>query len=338
MGTSGFAASRVAALATRERKERVDLPELRETWLARARGDGPRSQRAPRPPRPRAGAGAWRCATIADGRPHRAPDDGHHARDRARRGRRRARRGERRGGAGRASSEIAARSGGHAGRRRRDARTAGALHDSEPARSRARGSRDRPRGSRGGRSARRHRARDVGARRCSRCALRRAAHARRHGGASPDRVVCVVGVAGAGKTTALRVLGDALERSGVPVLGAAPSGRAADELRAGDRDPGEDPPLPAGRGPSLGWPAARLRPGDRRGRDGRDAGARAGPAPGRGGRRQGDPGRRPGPASRGRRGRALRRALRSARRGAPHREPPPARAGRARRAGSAARR
>lgn len=46
-----------------------------------------------------------------------------------------------------------------------------------------------------------------------------------------DRVVCVVGVAGAGKTTALRVLGDALERSGVPVLGATPSGRAADELR-----------------------------------------------------------------------------------------------------------
>lgn len=36
MGTSGFAASRVAALATRERKERVDLPQLRESWLDRA--------------------------------------------------------------------------------------------------------------------------------------------------------------------------------------------------------------------------------------------------------------------------------------------------------------
>jgi conjugative relaxase-like TrwC/TraI family protein len=36
MGTSGFAASRVAALATRERKERVDLPDLRQTWLDRA--------------------------------------------------------------------------------------------------------------------------------------------------------------------------------------------------------------------------------------------------------------------------------------------------------------
>ena len=47
---------------------------------------------------------------------------------------------------------------------------------------------------------------------------------------SPDRIVCVVGVAGAGKTTALRVLADANRENGVPVLGAAPSGRAADEL------------------------------------------------------------------------------------------------------------
>jgi conjugative relaxase-like TrwC/TraI family protein len=45
-----------------------------------------------------------------------------------------------------------------------------------------------------------------------------------------DRVVCVVGAAGTGKTTALRVLADAYRRNGVPVLGAAPSGRAADEL------------------------------------------------------------------------------------------------------------
>jgi conjugative relaxase-like TrwC/TraI family protein len=46
----------------------------------------------------------------------------------------------------------------------------------------------------------------------------------------PDRVVCVVGAAGAGKTTALRLLADAYRESGIPVLGAAPSGRAADEL------------------------------------------------------------------------------------------------------------
>jgi conjugative relaxase-like TrwC/TraI family protein len=48
---------------------------------------------------------------------------------------------------------------------------------------------------------------------------------------SRDRVVCVVGVAGAGKTRALAVLGETLRASGVPVVGAAPSGRAADELQ-----------------------------------------------------------------------------------------------------------
>ncbi len=49
-------------------------------------------------------------------------------------------------------------------------------------------------------------------------------------GTLPDRVVCVAGAAGTGKTTALRVLADAYRDSDVPVLGAAPSGRAADEL------------------------------------------------------------------------------------------------------------
>ncbi len=47
---------------------------------------------------------------------------------------------------------------------------------------------------------------------------------------SPDRVVCVVGVAGAGKTTALRVLAETHQECELTVLGAAPSGRAADEL------------------------------------------------------------------------------------------------------------
>jgi conjugative relaxase-like TrwC/TraI family protein len=40
MGSEGFAASRVAALATRERKEQVDLPRLREEWKARAAEHG----------------------------------------------------------------------------------------------------------------------------------------------------------------------------------------------------------------------------------------------------------------------------------------------------------
>ncbi len=48
----------------------------------------------------------------------------------------------------------------------------------------------------------------------------------------PDRVVCVVGVAGSGKTLALRALADAYRGIDVAVLGAAPSGRAADELQA----------------------------------------------------------------------------------------------------------
>jgi len=47
---------------------------------------------------------------------------------------------------------------------------------------------------------------------------------------SGDRVVCAVGVAGSGKTSALRVLGAAYRQAGIPVFGAAPSGRAADEL------------------------------------------------------------------------------------------------------------
>jgi ATP-dependent exoDNAse (exonuclease V) alpha subunit len=48
---------------------------------------------------------------------------------------------------------------------------------------------------------------------------------------SRDRVICVVGQAGAGKTTALRTLAKAFERANVQVLGAAPSGQAVEELR-----------------------------------------------------------------------------------------------------------
>ncbi len=46
-----------------------------------------------------------------------------------------------------------------------------------------------------------------------------------------DRVVCVVGIAGSGKTLALRAFADAYRGIDITVLGAAPSGRAADELQ-----------------------------------------------------------------------------------------------------------
>jgi conjugative relaxase-like TrwC/TraI family protein len=51
-----------------------------------------------------------------------------------------------------------------------------------------------------------------------------------HAGTLPDRVVCVAGGAGTGKTTALRVLANAYRDRNIPLLAAAPSGRAADEL------------------------------------------------------------------------------------------------------------
>jgi len=47
-----------------------------------------------------------------------------------------------------------------------------------------------------------------------------------------DRVVCIVGVAGSGKTLALRAFADAYRGIDAAVLGAAPSGRAVDELQA----------------------------------------------------------------------------------------------------------
>jgi conjugative relaxase-like TrwC/TraI family protein len=47
---------------------------------------------------------------------------------------------------------------------------------------------------------------------------------------SPRRVVCVVGLAGAGKTTATHALGQAFTEAGIRVLGAAPSGAAAEKL------------------------------------------------------------------------------------------------------------
>jgi conjugative relaxase-like TrwC/TraI family protein len=48
---------------------------------------------------------------------------------------------------------------------------------------------------------------------------------------SEDRVVCVVGLAGAGKTTATHAVAQAFAHAGIDVLGAAPSGIAAERLQ-----------------------------------------------------------------------------------------------------------
>ncbi|HEV7564530.1 MAG TPA: MobF family relaxase [Microbacteriaceae bacterium] len=53
----------------------------------------------------------------------------------------------------------------------------------------------------------------------------------RQAATSIDRVVVVVGAAGAGKTTATAALGRALHADGLHVVGAAPSGAAAEKLR-----------------------------------------------------------------------------------------------------------
>ena len=54
----------------------------------------------------------------------------------------------------------------------------------------------------------------------------------RSAASSRDRIVCVVGHAGAGKTSALAALADAYQHQGHPTIGAAPSGIAAANLAA----------------------------------------------------------------------------------------------------------
>ena len=48
---------------------------------------------------------------------------------------------------------------------------------------------------------------------------------------SASRVICVVGLAGAGKTTATHAVGQVFHQAGIPVIGAAPSGVAAEKLQ-----------------------------------------------------------------------------------------------------------
>ena len=229
MGTSGFAASRVAALATRERKERVDLPDLRESWLDRAwemglgatqlRGlldrEAAREQELP-------------TLTADDLTAYQAtvttPEIVRAVAGAAREG---------------ASVEAVVADVQRITRGEEVTQVGDDATPGRPARFTTRSLLDLEREALeiglGGREAGAPRAGIAHVMSALADAPVRLSEEQRTlvatAALSPDRVVCVVGVAGAGKTTALRALGDALERSDVTLLGAAPSGRAADELR-----------------------------------------------------------------------------------------------------------
>jgi conjugative relaxase-like TrwC/TraI family protein len=240
LGTEGFAAARVAALATREAKEQVDLPRLRERWLDRAAEDGLgrrelRRLRSGRPLEPerlesedlagrlfgvdgltatqttfsqaelvRAVAGSLRCGAPV-GRVLAAAEE-----------------------LSRFPVIELVEAGDIAGRPARYT-TRELLELERDALELASTGRDVGAPTPDGRTVLRTLVDSDLAREQQRL-IREAALSR-------DRVVCVIGVAGAGKTTALRMLNQALRGSGVPVVGAAPSGRAADELTAGSGIP-----------------------------------------------------------------------------------------------------
>ena len=155
---------------------------------------------------------------------------------------------------------------------------------------------------------------------------------------SPERVVCVVGHAGAGKTTALAALADAYRRDGYVAIGAAPSGVAAANLAAETGMPsGTLHRLLAEARQQGGLPRA-LPARRRRGRDGRHPHPHPRPLRGRARRGEGGARRRPGPASRRRPGRPVQRDRRAQRRDRAPRQPPPARRARTARARAAPRR
>ena len=315
MGTSGFAASRVAALATRERKEAIDLPDLRESWLARAaemglgaielrgllerepaRGSCRRSTAddltahqttVTTPELVRAVAGAARDgasveAVLAGVERDHAPARAHPGRRRpdARAGRRASRRG--------ASSSSSARRSSSRSRPRRG-------RPAPPRRS--------------GRAARPER---------PRLALRRAAGARRGDGAlaRPSRLR---GAAPPAPARRPRCRSSATPSCSQASRCSAPR-RAAEPPTSWSARP-TSPRRPS----TPCWPMPGARAAFRQGcvlvideagmAETRVLGA--GPDARRGGRRQGAPGRRPGPASRRRRRRPLRGALRAPRRRAP---------------------
>jgi conjugative relaxase-like TrwC/TraI family protein len=240
LGTEGFAAARVAALATREAKEQVDLPRLRERWLDRAaeHGLGCRelrqlgSGRALEPARVESEVLAGRLFGV-DGLTANQTTFSEVELVRAIAG-------SLRDGASvervlAAAEELSSfpgielvEPGDDPGRPARYT-TRELLELERDALELARVGRDVGAPAADGRTVLQTLTDSDLAREQQRL-VREAALSR-------DRVVCVAGVAGSGKTTALRALNETLRGSGVLVVGAAPSGRAADELAAGSGIP-----------------------------------------------------------------------------------------------------
>jgi AAA domain/TrwC relaxase len=227
MGTSGFAASRVAALATRERKEAVDLPDLRDAWLARASemGLGAIELRGlpDRVPAVREATTIAIDSLTAHQPTVTAPELV------------RAVAGAACDGMG---VEDVLASVDEITRRPELTHVGDDPAPGRPARFTTRSLLDLERQALGVALDGRGAGAPIASGDALTAALAEAPIALsdeqgvlvEEAALSPDRIVCAIGAAGAGKTTALQVLGDALSRSDIPVLGAAPSGRAADEL------------------------------------------------------------------------------------------------------------
>lgn len=237
MGTEGFAASRVAALATRERKEQVDLPRLREEWKARAaeHGLGRRELERLGRERPRLNVLAVDRDALAE---RLFGPEGLTARQTTF-----------------TMPELVQAVAGSL----RDGATVERVLEEADALSRLRVLERLERDAAPGRPARfttrellaierdalelALAGSDVDAPRPEREVLARLLMESgqeltgdqgmlvHEASRRPGRVLCIAGAAGSGKTTALRVLAEAYSESEVPVLGAAPSGRAADELQ-----------------------------------------------------------------------------------------------------------
>ena len=232
LGTEGFAAARVAALATRQVKEQVDLPELQEQWRARAAEYGLRHRKLRQLPR----EGTLRPAAVdldelagaavgltANQTTFTAPELV------------RAVAGSLRDGA--PAEQVVALADELARSPLLELVEPGDL-PARPARFTTRELLEVERGALNLAIA----GRDAAApavdestllRALAECGLARDQQRLvREASLSRDRVVCVVGVAGSGKTTAFRTVANLYQASGVEVFGAAPSGRAADEFGA----------------------------------------------------------------------------------------------------------